>query len=76
MTLLTTQAERDGLADALGDTPETAIPTHLLRRGLADGYVAGDLSCPEAAIVQSHTLRSEPWCLGKVRPPCWNCFVC
>ena len=64
MTLLATQRERDDLADALGDTPETAIPTHLLRRGLADAYVAGDLSHPDAAIVQSHTLRSEPWCLG------------
>ncbi len=65
MTLLTTQVERDSLADALGDTPETAIPTHLLRRGLADGYVAGDLGRPDGAVVQSHTLRSEPWCLGK-----------
>ena len=27
--------------------------------------MAGDLSRPGAAIVRSHSLRSEPWCLGK-----------
>ena len=41
MSLVQTQGERDLLADALGDTPETVIPAHLLRRGLADAYVAG-----------------------------------
>ncbi len=65
MTLLATQRERNDLADATGDAPETAIPIHLLRVGLADAYVAGDLRRPDAAIVQSHTLRSEPWCLGR-----------
>ena len=60
-----TRRERDVLADGLGDTPETAIPAHLLRRGLADGYVSGDPCRPDAAIVQSHTLRSEPWCDGR-----------
>lgn len=68
MTLLTTQRERNDLADATGDAPETAIPVHLLRRGLADAYVAGDPRRADAAIVQSHTLRSEPWCLGRDAP--------
>ena len=65
MSLLKTQRERDKLADAIGDVPETAIPVHLLRRGLADAYVAGDLGRPDGAVVQSHSLGSEPWCLGK-----------
>lgn len=64
MPLLTTQRERNSLADAIGDKPETAIPTHLLRRGLADAHVVGDLRRPDGAIVQPHSLRSEPWCLG------------
>ena len=64
MPLLTTQRERNDLADAIGDTPERAIATHLLRRGLADAYVVGDRRRPDGAIVQSHSLRSEPWCLG------------
>ena len=64
MPLLATQRERNDLADAIGDTPERAIETHLLRRGLADAHVAGDLPRPDGAIVQSHSLRSEPWCLG------------
>ena len=64
MPLLTTQRERNDLADAIGDTPETAIETHLLRRGLADAYVAGNLSRSDAVIVQSHSLMDEPWCLG------------
>ena len=34
MGLVHSQRERDLVADALGDSPETAIPTHLLRRGL------------------------------------------
>lgn len=62
---MVTQRERNDLADAIGDAPETAIPVHLLRRGLADAYVDGDLRRPDAAIVQSHTLRSEPWCLSR-----------
>ena len=64
MALLMTQGERNDLADAIGDTPETVIGTHLLRRGLADAHVFGDRRRPDGAIVQSHSLRSEPWCLG------------
>ncbi len=63
--MLATQRERNDLADAIGDAPETAIPVHLLRRGLADAYVSGDLRGPDGAVVQSHSLKSEPWCLGK-----------
>ena len=36
MSLLHTDSERNLIADALGDTPETAIPAHILRRSSAD----------------------------------------
>ena len=58
------QRTRNLVADALGDTPETAIPSHLLRRGLAEAFVAGTPSEFDAAIVQSHSLAEEPWCFG------------
>ena len=64
MRLAQTQIERDLVADALGDTPVTAIPTHLLGRGLADAYIAGSMPCFDGAIVQSHSLPYEPWCFG------------
>ena len=63
MPLLATQRERNDLADSICDKPETGIETHLLRRGLADAYVVGDRRRPDGAIVQSHSLRSEPWCI-------------
>ncbi len=66
------QHKRDLLADALGDTPETAIPTHLLRRGLADAYIAGSLSRFDGAIVQSHSLPYEPRCFGTDPDVLWE----
>ena len=36
MSLVHTDSERNLIADALGETPETAIPAHLLRRSSAD----------------------------------------
>ena len=53
------------VADALGDTPETAIPVSLLRRGLAEAFVDGPASHFNAAVVQSHSLPDEPWCFGR-----------
>ena len=64
MHLVQTQKERDLVADAMGDTPETTIPAHLLRRGLADAYVTDSVSQYEAVIVQSRSLPLEPWCFG------------
>ena len=72
MSLLQTQGERDLLADALGDTPETVIPAHLLRRGLADAYVAGAAPRFDAAIVHSHSLPREPWCFGSDPAVVWG----
>ena len=67
-----TQNERDLVADALGDTPETVIPAHLLRRGLADAYVAGSMPQFDAAVVQSHPWQEEPWCFGSEPHSLWE----
>ena len=64
MVIARTQRERGLVANALGDVPETAIPAHLLRRGLADAYVINPASHFDAAIVQSQSLPHEPWCFG------------
>jgi hypothetical protein len=48
------------LADALGDTPETVIATHLLRRGMCRVFVAGDPARFDGAIIQAHHLPTEP----------------
>ena len=45
------------LAEALGDTPETAISVHLLRRGFCLAFVAGEAARFEGAIVQGITLE-------------------
>ena len=72
METIREQDKRDLVADALGDTPETAIPTHLLRRGLAAAYIAGSLSRFDGAIVQSHSLPYEPWCFGTDPDVLWH----
>ena len=64
MVIARTQRARGLVANALGDVPETAIPAHLLRRGLADAYVINPASHFDAAIVQSPSLPHEPWCFG------------
>lgn len=53
-------AERCALADALGETPQTLMSVHRLRRGLARAVVDGTPERPRAAIVQAHTLMTEP----------------
>ena len=62
----------DLVADAIGDSPETAIPTHLLRRGLASAYVDGSLARFDGVIVQSHSLPQEPWCFGRSPDSVWG----
>lgn len=64
MSLVNIDREREIVADALGDTPETVIPAHLLRIGLADAYVSGSISRIDAVIVRSRSLLKEPWCFG------------
>lgn len=53
-------AGRLALAAALGDTPQTVMSTHRLRRGLARAVADGAPGRPAAAIVQAHLLPTEP----------------
>ena len=72
MVLMREQWEHDRLADALGDTPETVIPVHFLRRGLADAWVAGTAPRFDGVIVQAHLLPQEPWCFGMDPSAIWG----
>ena len=58
------QAECYQLAEVLGDTPETVIPVHLLRRGLCEAYAMGDLSGVYGAIVRDLNVYDEPAAFG------------
>lgn len=60
------------LADALGDTPETVISVHSLRRGLCKAYVAGDPSGFEGAVIQWDFLPSEPEGFGSDPEILWD----
>lgn len=60
------------LADALGDTPETVISVHQLRRGLCRAYVAGDPSRFDGAIVQGDSCPTEPMGLGSDAEVLWD----
>jgi hypothetical protein len=53
------------LAYALGDSPETVIPVHLLRQGLCHAWISGNLEKPVGAVVQSTSLMEEPWAFGE-----------
>jgi hypothetical protein len=60
------------LADALGDTPETVISVHLLRRGLCRAYVAGDPSHLDGAIVQANDFPTELMGFGSDPEVLWE----
>jgi len=60
------------LADALGDTPETVISVHLLRRGLCRAYVAGDPMRFRGAMVQASDLPTEPTGFGSDPRVLWE----
>ncbi|MGZ6391418.1 MAG: GNAT family N-acetyltransferase, partial [Ktedonobacterales bacterium] len=62
-----TAEQRETLADALGDTPETVISVHALRRGLCRAYVSG-----AAAIVQWNELPGEPMGFGDDAAALWD----
>lgn len=49
----------------LGDTPETVIPVHLLRRGRCRAVVAGPSGAPHAVLVQGDDAPEEPAAFGK-----------
>ena len=68
--------KRKALADSLGDSPETAIPVHLLRRGLCDAYLAGDPSDYDAAVVQPLSLMAQPFGFGGSAEALWGLLSC
>ncbi len=68
--LSSTECQR--LADTLGDTPETVISVHLLRRGLCRAYVAGSPSRFEGAVIQALYLPAEPTCFGENALALWE----
>lgn len=59
------------LADTLGDTPETVISVHLLKRGFCHAYVAGEPSRFDGAIVQDHFCPAEPIGFGSDPEALW-----
>jgi len=60
------------LADALGDTPETVISVHLLRRGLCRAYAAGEPSRFDGAIIQDDFCPAEPTGFGSNPEVLWD----
>lgn len=65
------QGQRN-LANALGDTPETAISVHLLRRGLCRAYAAGDPEDFDAALIQAAEDPGEPTAFGDDAHALWD----
>ncbi len=60
------------LADTLGDTPETVVEVHLLRKKLCKAFVAGSLTSFSAAIVQSHFDSEELMGFGTEARALWE----
>ncbi len=57
-------SEYETLCLVLGDTPETVIAVHLLRRGLCSAFVVGEISDPDAVVIRSNNLPEEPTAFG------------
>jgi len=69
------ELDREGcavLAGALGDTPETVMSVHRLRRGICRAFAAGTPERPAAAIVQSHHVPTEPAAFGDDPEQIWS----
>lgn len=54
----------DAAADALGDSPFTVIPTHLLRQRWCRAYIVGDLLRFDALLIHHKNNPSEPVVFG------------
>ena len=52
------------LIQGLDEAPETVIPLHLLTQGTCRAYTVGDPAYSDAAVVQSDSLRAEPFGIG------------
>jgi hypothetical protein len=52
-------SEKKHLAQALGDSPETALAVHLLRQGHGQVYIAGELPHFDAVIIEDYDVGPE-----------------
>ena len=57
--------ERRHLAEALGDSPETALPVHLLRLGGGQVHMVGELPDFEAVIIEDYSVGPELMGFGR-----------
>jgi len=60
------------LADALGESPETAIQIHLLRRGLCRAFISGNPDKFDGVIIQNKFLPEEPMGFGTKPDVIWK----
>ena len=60
------------LIEAIDETPETVIPLHLLTQGASKAYAVGDPASSDAVVVQSDSLRTEPFGLGDDAAGLWS----
>src|SRR5512136_3477135 len=51
--------ERRQVAEALGDSPETAIPVHLLRKGCGQVHLLGELPNFDAVVIEDYSVGPE-----------------
>ncbi|MBA3414714.1 MAG: GNAT family N-acetyltransferase [Chloroflexia bacterium] len=66
-------AQTETLARALGDSPETVISLHLLRRGLGRAWVAGTPASPRAVVVEPLAFDlGEPMAFGTDPAEIWT----
>ena len=63
---------RHELANALGDTHETAVVVHSLRRGLCRAVVSGKPSRFAAAVVRRDRVPHEPFAFGTDAKATWS----
>ncbi len=56
--------EKGRLADALGDSPETALSVHLLRKGNGDARLVGELPGYQAVIIEDYDVGPELLAFG------------
>ena len=59
------------LIEAIDETPETVIPLHLLTQGTCKAYAVGDPASSDAVVVQSNSLRAEPFGIGADADGLW-----
>jgi hypothetical protein len=57
--------ERRQVAEALGDSPGTAIPVHLLRKGGGQVHLAGELPNFDAVVIEDYSVGPELMAFGR-----------